>query len=134
VLTASTQPGELGRAVEGGAAAVLHKSVGIEQIVQTLRQIAAGETVLSANQTVELLRAAAKEREEEQAIRAALAQLTPREREVLDLIVEGLTDKEIAGRLHISTATAQTHVANLLGKLGVRSRLQAAMLVAHAER
>jgi DNA-binding NarL/FixJ family response regulator len=133
VLSASTQPTDLARAIEAGAAGVLHKSVGIDTIVRAIRQVAAGETILSPADTVEILRAAAREREEERAVQTAMDMLTPREREVLDLIVEGLTDKEIAGRLHITTATAQTHVANLLGKLGVRSRLQAAMLAARAD-
>lgn len=132
VLTASTQPADLARAIEGGAAGILHKSVGIEQIVAAIREIASGRSTLSPAETVEVLREAAREREEERAVQTALEQLTPREREVLNLIVEGLTDKEIAGRLHISTATAQTHVANLLSKLGVRSRLQAAMLATRA--
>lgn len=133
VLSASTQPTDLARAIEAGAAGVLHKSVGIDAIVRAIRQVAAGETTLSPADTVELLRAAAREREEERVVQTALEALTPREREVLDLIVEGLTDKEIAARLHITVATAQTHVANLLGKLGVRSRLQAAMMAARAE-
>jgi signal transduction histidine kinase/DNA-binding NarL/FixJ family response regulator len=133
VLSASTQPTDLARAIEAGAAGVLHKSVGIDQILHAIRQVAAGETTLSPGDTVELLRAAARERDEERAVLSALKQLTRREHEVLDLIVEGMTDKEIAARLHITTATAQTHVANLLGKLGVRSRLQAAMLATRAQ-
>ena len=51
--------------------------------------------------------------------------LTKREREVLQALAEGLGDKEIAQRLHISTETARTHMVNILGKLGVDSSLQA---------
>jgi RNA polymerase sigma factor (sigma-70 family) len=132
VLSASTQPSDLARAIEAGAVGVLHKSVGMDEIIRTVHRVAGGETTLSPAETLEILRIAAREREEERAVQEAIAQLTPREREVLDLIVDGLTDKEIAARLHITTATAQTHVANLLSKLGVRSRLQAALLAARA--
>jgi len=56
---------------------------------------------------------------------AALAELTPREREVLDLMLGGLSNPEICARLFISDATAKTHVARILQKLGVRDRVQA---------
>ena len=58
----------------------------------------------------------------------ALRDLTCREREVLALLAEGRTDLEIAEALCISTCTASTHVRNLLGKLGVKNRVQAAVL------
>ncbi|MDP9350256.1 MAG: LuxR C-terminal-related transcriptional regulator, partial [Chloroflexota bacterium] len=56
---------------------------------------------------------------------AAFGRLTPREREVLQALADGLNDKEIAQRLHISSETARTHMVNILSKLGVNSRLQA---------
>ena len=59
-----------------------------------------------------------------QAPPAALAELTPREREVLDLLLQGLSNPEICTRLFISDATAKTHVARILQKLGVRDRVQ----------
>jgi DNA-binding NarL/FixJ family response regulator len=56
---------------------------------------------------------------------ATLAELTPREREVLDLLLQGLSNPEICTRLFISDATAKTHVGRILQKLGVRDRVQA---------
>jgi DNA-binding NarL/FixJ family response regulator len=55
----------------------------------------------------------------------AVARLTPREREVLVALAQGLGDKEIAQQLHVGRETVHTHMVNLLGKLGVESRLQA---------
>jgi DNA-binding CsgD family transcriptional regulator len=60
--------------------------------------------------------------------------LTQRENEVLDLLAEGLTQDQIAGRLVISPTTAATHIQRILGKLGVRSRAQAVALVLREER
>jgi DNA-binding NarL/FixJ family response regulator len=66
-----------------------------------------------------------QQREQDRAAQQALARLTPREREVLQALADGLNDKEIALRLKISTETARSHMVNILGKLGVDSRLQA---------
>jgi DNA-binding NarL/FixJ family response regulator len=77
---------------------------------------------------IELLRLAGQEREREQDVQSTLAQLTPREREVLAALAEGLDNKAIAERLFISPDTARTHVVKVLGKLGVESRLQAAIV------
>jgi RNA polymerase sigma factor (sigma-70 family) len=67
----------------------------------------------------------ASERQSEGAARMLLDRLTPREREILQLSAEGLGGKEIAARLSISTQTVQTHIRNILSKLGLHSRLEA---------
>ena len=125
VLTASTNRDELAHAVEAGAAGVLHKSARITEIVDGLRRLAGGESLLSHAEMIELLRLATRRREEDREAQFALGQLTAREREVLASLAEGLTDKEIAQRLHVSTQTVRTHMVNILSKLGVNSRLQA---------
>ena len=125
VLTASLDKAEHARAVEAGAAGVLHKSADVDEILDATRRLATGETLLSPEELVELLRIAGQSREEEREARASIEQLTRREREVLYALAEGLSNKQIAERLHMSVDTERTHMMNILNKLGVHSRLQA---------
>jgi len=130
VLTASLDRAEHARAVEAGAAGVLHKSADVDEILDSTRRLGAGETLLSPEELVELLRIAGQSREEEREARASIEQLTRREREVLMALSEGLSNKQIAERLHMSVDTERTHMMNILNKLGVHSRLQALLFAA----
>lgn len=125
VLTASSDKVEWGSAIEAGATGVLHKSSTISDIISAVRRLGAGEHLLSPREVSELLRLVGQQREQDRVAQQALARLTPREREVLQALADGLNDKEIALRLTISTETARSHMVNILGKLGVDSRLQA---------
>ena len=125
VLSASLDHAETARAVESGAAGVLHKSVELDEVVHAVRRVRAGETLLSPEEVVKLLRFASSRREQEYESRQAIAQLTPREREVLQALAEGLDGPEIARRLRISIPTERNHMASILTKLRVHSRLQA---------
>jgi two-component system, NarL family, response regulator DevR len=125
VLTASLDRAEHARAVEAGAAGVLHKSADVDAILDATRRLGDGETLLSEDELVELLRLAGQNREEEGEALASIEQITPREREVLQSLAEGLSNKEIATKLHMSVDTERTHMMNILNKLGVHSRLQA---------
>jgi DNA-binding NarL/FixJ family response regulator len=131
VLTASEDPGEVARAVEAGAAGILHKSAGLEEITGAMRRLSAGELLMSPREAMEMMRLASGQRERDRGARAALTSLTPREREVLQVLARGLGDREIAEQLGINWQTAQKHVANVLGKLGVDSRLQAVVFAVH---
>ena len=130
VLSASLEPGRLARAVEAGAAGVLHKSTPIKEIVDAVRRLKAGEALLSSDEIIEMLRLIGRERQEEHEVRQAIEQLTPREREVLQALAEGLESKEIADRLKITVETERTHMVNILHKLNVHSRLQALVFAA----
>ena len=130
VLSATLEQAEIARAVEAGAAGVLHKSADIEEVVEAVRRVRAGEMLLPLEEVVELLRFAGSHREQEQEARQGIAQLTPREKEVLEALAEGLDGKDIAQRLGISTVTERNHVASILAKLGVHSRLQALIFAA----
>lgn len=127
MLTADQDKLQYARAIETGAIGVLSKTASIDEIVAGIRQAARGESVQSAQEIIELLRLANKERERDKATQITLARLTPREREVLETLSEGLDNRAIADRLFISPETARTHVVKLLSKLNVESRLQAAI-------
>jgi RNA polymerase sigma factor (sigma-70 family) len=90
-----------------------------------VRHLLAGESLLSQNETVELLRLADRDREQNKEAQRAISSLTPREREVLQALADGLSDKEIAERLYVSSGTVRNHVISILRKLNVHSRLQA---------
>jgi DNA-binding NarL/FixJ family response regulator/signal transduction histidine kinase len=128
VLTASLDRTEIARAVESGATAVIHKTAPLKELVSTVRRLRAGETQLPSEDVVELLRLADRQHERKHRDRQAPASLTAREREVLQALADGLDSRRIAERLGITIRTEQNHVANILAKLGVHSRLQALVL------
>jgi DNA-binding NarL/FixJ family response regulator len=115
-------------AVRAGASGFLLKDTGPDELRAAVRVVAAGEALLSPGVTRAVMRAAATTAP---APGDRLAGLTDREREVLAEVGTGRDNREIAERLHISPATARTHVGRLLTKLGARDR---ANLVALAYR
>lgn len=130
VLSASLETARFARAVESGASGVLHKSTPIKEIVDAVRTLKAGEALLSPGDVIEMLRFVNRERQEELSVRRAVERLTPREREVLQALAEGLESKEIADKLNVTVETERTHMVNILHKLGVHSRLQALVFAA----
>ncbi len=125
VLSGETERDHLARAIEAGASGMLHKSARIAEIIDAVRRLCDGESLLSPRETVELFRLVGQQRDRDRRGRAALDRLTPREREVLAALADGLNDKEIAQRLGVGNETVRTHMVNVFGKLGVDSRLQA---------
>jgi RNA polymerase sigma factor (sigma-70 family) len=98
------------------------------EVIAAVRSLGTGEQVLAQDEVIELLRLASRRREQQQAVTQAVQRLTPRERQVLQAVAKGLSDREIAERLHVSHETVRTHLVNIFGKLGVESRLQALLL------
>ncbi len=125
VLTASLDPALYARAVEAGAAGVLHKSSSVEEVMDAVRRLASGEVLLSQEEVVRLLRVLDRERAQGREAQACFECLAPREREVLLALAEGMNDKEIAQKLNVGVGTARGYVKGMLTKLGVHSRLQA---------
>ncbi len=130
ILTANARRDAYARAVEAGAAGVLHKAASVGDIVVAVQRLLAGEAILSAEETIELLRLASRQREQENQVQRAIERITPREREVLQALTNGLSDKEIAERLHVGVGTVRNHFASIFNKLGVQSRLQALLISA----
>jgi len=125
VLSATAEQKHLAKAIEAGAAGVMHKSAPMNDLVEAVRRLAAGEQLLSQQEVIEALRYLVREREIHREAQLAIDKLTPREREVLQALGEGLSDKEIARRFHVGVGTVHSHVASILSKLQVSSRLQA---------
>jgi PAS domain S-box-containing protein len=125
VLTAELGRAEIARAVENGAAGVLHKTAELDEVVEAVRRLSAGEALLPLEEVVELLRFASSRKDEDYEARQAIARLTPREGEILQLLAEGLDSHGIAERLYISLRTERNHMTSILAKLGAHSRLQA---------
>ena len=125
VLTGSRSNLAMARAVEVGAAGVLHKSRPVSEVTDAIRRVHAGESLMSVRETMEMLRFLTRQREEDRIFQATIGRLTRREHEVLQTLAAGLSDCEIAHQLHVSTETVRTHMVNVLAKLGVDSRLKA---------
>ena len=125
VLSATADRRHLATAIEAGAAGVMHKSAPVGDLVEAVRRLASGEQLLSQEEVIEALRYLTRVRESTREADLASGRLTPREREVLQALAEGSSDKEIARMLHVGEGTVHTHVANILSKLEVSSRLQA---------
>ena len=113
-------------ALRAGASGFLLKDVTAERLFDAVRVIAAGEALLAPAITRRLITEFAQLHHKTEApASTALAALTPRERQVLRLIAEGLSNPEIAARLVVTEETVKTHVSRLLNKLGLRDRTQA---------
>lgn len=125
VLTGSRSSLAMARAVEAGAVGVMHKSRPVSEVVEAIHRLKAGEPLLSMRDSIEMLRFITRQRDQNRVIQAMIGRLTPREREVLQALAAGLSDREIANQLLVSTETVRTHMVNLLHKLEVDSRLKA---------
>jgi PAS domain S-box-containing protein len=125
VLTASLDRAETARAVQSGASGTLDKVVQLDDVVHAVRRLRAGETLIPLDEVGELLRFADRQREQEHLDRAAIETLTRREIEVLQALANGRDSQAVADLLHITVRTERNHVASILTKLGVHSRLQA---------
>ncbi|MEO3748710.1 response regulator transcription factor [Plantactinospora sp. B5E13] len=116
-------------ALRAGAAGFLLKDTDAEGLVEAVRTVARGEGFIAPAVTRRLITAfAATAPVVPAAGRAAVAELTPRERDVLACLGLGLSNQQIADRLVMAESTTKTHVSRILGKLGLRSRVQAAIL------
>lgn len=112
-------------ALQAGASGFLLKDVSPEQLVAAVRQVAVGDALLAPSITRRLVERFARPQPRSVTSHQALSSLTPRELEVLKLMARALSNGEIADMLCVSEATVKTHVARILGKIGLRDRAQA---------
>jgi len=115
-------------ALTAGASGFLLKDVTPEHLVAAVRLVRTGDALLAPAITRRLVERFAHRDGGPPVPHGDLAALTPRELEVLCLLAQGLSNAELAGRLHLSEATVKTHVARILAKLGLRDRVQAVVV------
>ncbi len=126
ILTVSDEEADLYEAVKSGASGYLLKDSSIEEVAQAIRVVADGQSLISPSMAIKLIdefkQMSRPERDTGPALR-----LTERELDVLRLVAQGLSNKEIAARLFISENTVKNHVRNMLEKLQLHSRMEAVM-------
>ncbi|MFF5504592.1 response regulator [Streptomyces roseolus] len=130
MLTSFDDEDALLDAIMAGAAGYVLKQIKGSDLVSAVRTVATGQSMLDPATTARLMRSlrapeTARPPEDER-----LSALSERERSVLELIGEGLTNRQIAKRLYLSEKTVKNHISRLLGKLGVERRVQAAVIAA----
>jgi DNA-binding NarL/FixJ family response regulator len=128
VLTASEQDDHLMTALKIGARAYILKGVAARELLRILRAVAAGESYVPPSLAASLLRESLGQASQPRKTADPMSELTAREREILEGLAGGLSNKEIGQRLFISEKTVKHYITNILQKLQVRNRVEAALL------
>jgi DNA-binding NarL/FixJ family response regulator len=126
MLTVSDDEDDLYEAIKAGANGYLLKEISIEEVASAIRSVVTGQSLISPSMASKLLTeftALAKRADERQSMPSP--RLTDRELEVLKLVAQGMSNREIAGELFISENTVKNHVRNILEKLHLHSRMEA---------
>ncbi|WP_194827884.1 response regulator transcription factor [Nocardia sp. XZ_19_231] len=126
ILTSFTDEQAMLDAILAGARGYVVKDIGTLELIEAIREVGAGKSLLDNRAAAALM---AKLREEAGAKTGPLSGLTDQERTLLDLLGEGLTNRQIASRMFLAEKTVKNYVSRLLTKLGVERRTQAAVLV-----
>jgi DNA-binding NarL/FixJ family response regulator len=128
MLTSFDDDDALLDAIMAGAAGYVLKQIKGSDLVSAVRTVAAGQSMLDPATTARLMSSLRDDGPTADPEQQALAALSPREREILGLIGEGLTNRQIGQRLYLSEKTVKNNVSRLLAKLGVERRIQAAVI------
>jgi two-component system NarL family response regulator len=126
MLTVSDEEDDLYDAIKAGATGYLLKEISIEEVATAIRAVVSGQSLISPSMASKLLSeftSLAKRADERQSV--PTPRLTDRELEVLKLVAQGMSNREIAGDLYISENTVKNHVRNILEKLHLHSRMEA---------
>jgi len=129
ILTSFADDEALFDSIMAGAAGYLLKQIKGTDLVDAVRRVAAGQSLLDPEVTARVLERLRKGPEEDE----RLARLTDQERKILDLIAEGLTNRQIAERMFLAEKTVKNYVSNLLSKLGMERRTEAAVFAARLQ-
>ena len=129
MLTSFADDEALFEAIMAGAAGYVLKQIKGTDIVDAIRRVAAGESLLDPDATRRVLERIRNPPEEDE----RLASLTPQERRILELITDGLTNRQIAEEMFLAEKTVKNYVSNLLAKLGMERRTQAAVFGARIQ-
>ena len=128
ILTTFEQDDYVFGALRAGASGFVLKRTRPEELIAAVHTIAAGDSLLSPSVTRRVIDRMAQQPTPDLSDQANLAELTPREREVFDLLARGLSNREIAAALVVEESTIRTHVKRILMKLDIRDRVQAVIL------
>ncbi|WP_406102489.1 response regulator transcription factor [Streptomyces sp. NBC_01003] len=120
-------------AIMAGASGYVLKQIKGSDLVSAVRTVASGQSMLDPATTARLMRSLRTDPDAVPELAPELAGLSPRERDILALIGDGLTNREIGKRLYLSEKTVKNHISRLLAKLGVHRRVQAAVLATQLE-
>jgi two-component system, NarL family, response regulator DevR len=129
MLTSFSDDEELFNAIMAGAAGFVLKQVRGNDLIDAIRRVAAGESLLDPSVTGRVLERLRRGTEEDE----RLATLTEQERKILELVAEGLTNRQIAERIHLAEKTVKNYVSSILSKLGMQRRTEAAVFMARLE-
>ncbi|MFC8311173.1 response regulator [Streptomyces olivaceus] len=132
MLTSFDEEEALLDSIMAGAAGYVLKQIQGSDLVSAVRTVAAGQSLLDPSAATRLMARLRGEQAKEEAP-DALPGLTDREREILALIGEGLTNRQIGQRLYLAEKTVKNHISRLLAKLGVERRIQAAVIATQAQ-
>lgn len=127
ILTASEEEDDVVAALKAGARAYVLKGVAARELVRVLRSVCDGEAYVTPTLAVNLL-ADFRQRTKTQRPTSPLDDLTERERQILELVASGKSNKEIGAQLFLTEKTVKHHMTNILQKLHVRNRVEAALL------
>ncbi|NGN62457.1 response regulator transcription factor [Streptomyces sp. A7024] len=134
MLTSFDDDDALLDAIMAGASGYVLKEVQGTDLVSAVRTVAAGSSMLDPATTARLMQnLRGGDTTEQEPANEALDALSPREREILVFVGEGMTNRQIGKRLYLSEKTVKNHISRMLSKLGVERRIQAAMLAAQAD-
>jgi DNA-binding NarL/FixJ family response regulator len=128
VLTGIRDEREHCRAIAAGASGVVPKTAPTSEIAAAIRKLAAGVPLIAPAEARALMERGMAHQRRTDEERELLSRLSPREREVLAALADGLDNEAIAGRMSVGAETVRSHIVRILRKLEVESRLQAAVL------